>query len=226
MGIFHHQGRVLSEHGKPSCKVVVVGNPANTNAAILSASAPNLDPRNITCLTRLDHNRAQSLVARRVGCAADEVEGIVTWGNHSATQYPDLRHASVRGEAVVDLIGDAWVEDEFIKVIQQRGAAIIKARNRSSAASAAKAVVDHLRDWVCGTHNGTVSMGVVSDGGYGVPAGLFYSLPVTCANGAWTVRTGLHIDAFSARMMKVTADELEGELAMARAYLATASCEK
>ena len=221
IGIFNSQGSALSKGAKPGVKCVVVGNPANTNAAILSRAAPNVDPKNISALTRLDHNRASSHLAIRCGVSCDKVSGVIIWGNHSSTQYPDVRHATVDGKPAREVCTDAaWIEGEYITKVQKRGAAIIEARKLSSAASAAKAICDHMRDWVLGTGDGYVSMAVKSDGShYGVPEGLFYSMPVKCSGGEWTVVDGLPIDEFSQGKMTATANELSEELALALSLL-------
>ena len=221
IGIFNSQGTALSKGAKPGVKCVVVGNPANTNAAILSRAAPNVDPKNISALTRLDHNRASSHLAIKCGVSCDKVSGVIIWGNHSSTQYPDVRHATVDGKPAREVCTDAaWIEGEYITKVQKRGAAIIEARKLSSAASAAKAICDHMRDWVLGTGDGYVSMAVKSDGShYGVPEGLFYSMPVKCSGGEWTVVDGLPIDDFSQGKMTATANELSEELALALSLL-------
>jgi len=221
IGIFNSQGSALSKGAKPGVKCVVVGNPANTNAAILSRAAPNVDPKNISALTRLDHNRASSHLAIKCGVSCDKVSGVIIWGNHSSTQYPDVRHATVDGKPAREVCTDAaWIEGEYITKVQKRGAAIIEARKLSSAASAAKAICDHMRDWVLGTGDGYVSMAVKSDGShYGVPEGLFYSMPVKCSGGEWTVVDGLPIDDFSQGKMTATANELSEELALALSLL-------
>ena len=221
IGIFNSQGSALSKGAKPGVKCVVVGNPANTNAAILSRAAPNVDPKNISALTRLDHNRASSHLAIKCGVSCDKVSGVIIWGNHSSTQYPDVRHATVDGKPAREVCTDAaWIEGEYITKVQKRGAAIIEARKLSSAASAAKAICDHMRDWVLGTGDGYVSMAVKSDGShYGVPEGLFYSMPVKCSGGEWTVVDGLPIDEFSQGKITATANELSEELALALSLL-------
>ena len=221
IGIFNSQGTALSKGAKPGVKCVVVGNPANTNAAILSRAAPNVDPKNISALTRLDHNRATSHLAIKCGVSCDKVSGVIIWGNHSSTQYPDVRHATVDGKPAREVCTDAaWIEGEYITKVQKRGAAIIEARKLSSAASAAKAICDHMHDWVLGTGDGYVSMAVKSDGShYGVPEGLFYSMPVKCSGGEWTVVDGLPIDEFSQGKMTATANELSEELALALSLL-------
>ncbi len=226
VGIFAAQGKALASAAKPTVKALVVGNPANTNAAILSRAAPTLPRESISALTRLDQNRAQSLAARRLGVPADTVSDVIIWGNHSSTQYPDLRHARTTAEptpgSVVARIGDAsWVEGEFVSTIQKRGAAVIAARKLSSAASAAKAIADHLRDWALGSDGRIVSMGVYTEGAeYGTPAGLYYSLPVRCeAGGSYKVVTGLTVDDFSRSMMDATGRELAEELELAKSLL-------
>lgn len=221
VGIFNSQGQALSDYAKPTVKCVVVGNPANTNAAILSAACPRVPKENITALTRLDHNRAQSLAASKMGIPCNEVEGIIIWGNHSSTQYPDVRHAKTSaGEAVMEKLDAGFLEGEFLTTVQKRGAAIIAARKLSSAASAAKAICDHLRDWVLGSNGRWVSMAVISDGTlYGAPAGVYYSMPVVCEGGAYTVVKDLPIDEFSRGKMDATGAELADELALAQELL-------
>jgi malate dehydrogenase len=203
--------------------VVVVANPANTNALILSENAPSIPKANVTCLTRLDHNRALGQLSERLQIPVTDVSNVIIWGNHSSTQYPDVNHGTVviNGEkkAIRAAVGDdAWLNEAFIKTVQQRGAAIIKARKLSSALSAASSVCDHVRDWMLGTAPGAwVSMGVISDGSYGAPAGLCYSYPVTCSRGgSWSIVQGLSLDAFSRAKLDATGAELaeEKELAM------------
>lgn len=221
VSIYKSQASALEEHAARDVKVLVVANPANTNALILKEFAPSIPEKNITCLTRLDHNRALGQIAERLGAQVSDVKNVIIWGNHSSTQYPDVNHAVViteRGEQPVQkLVGDdTWLCGEFISTVQQRGAAIIKARKLSSALSAASSACDHIRDWVLGTPKGTwVSMGVYSDGSYDVPPGLIYSYPVTCANGEWSVVQGLSINEFSRAKLNATADELAEEKAMA-----------
>ncbi|KAI3949964.1 hypothetical protein MKW92_017076 [Papaver armeniacum] len=206
-------------------QVLVVANPANTNALILKEFAPSIPEKNISCLTRLDHNRALGQVSERLSVQVSDVKNVIIWGNHSSTQYPDVTHATVKtsaGEkAVKELVADdAWLNGEFISTVQQRGAAIIKARKFSSALSAASSACDHIRDWVVGTPEGTwVSMGVYSDGSYDVPAGLIYSFPVTCKNGEWSIVQGLSIDEFSRNKLNKTAEELSEEKALAYSCL-------
>lgn len=211
--IYADQAQALAKHASKDVKVLVVANPANTNALILKEKAPEIKPENITCLTRLDHNRALAQVAERCKAHSTDVKNVIIWGNHSSTQYPDVNHGTVKGESIRAAVkDDSWLDKEFIETVQQRGAAIIKARGLSSALSAASSACDHVRDWVLGTPEGSwVSMGVVSDGSYGTPAGLVYSFPVTCKYGAWSIVQGLKIDEASAAKMKATADELAEE---------------
>ncbi|XP_010495636.1 PREDICTED: malate dehydrogenase, cytoplasmic 2-like [Camelina sativa] len=217
VSIYKSQAAALEKHAAPNCKVLVVANPANTNALILKEFAPSIPEKNITCLTRLDHNRALGQVSERLSVPVSDVKNVIIWGNHSSTQYPDVNHATVKtssGEKPVrELVkNDEWLNGEFISTVQQRGAAIIKARKLSSALSAASSACDHIRDWVVGTPEGTfVSMGVYSDGSYNVPSGLIYSFPVTCRNGEWTIVQGLPIDEVSRKKMDLTAEELKEE---------------
>ncbi len=207
--IFTVQGRALDEAASRDCRILVVGNPANTHAYIAMRSAPGLPKKNFTAMLRLDHNRALSQVAARVGKPVDAVEHMVVWGNHSPTMYPDYRFATVDGKSVKDLIADeAWNRDVFIPTVGKRGAAIIEARGLSSAASAANAAIDHMRDWALGTGGRWVTMGVPSDGTYGIPEDTMYGVPVTCANGEYTRVTGLEIDEFSRTRMDATLNEL------------------
>jgi len=219
VGIFAAQGKAL-EVAEPGVKCLVVGNPANTNAAILSEYAPSVPKANISALTRLDHNRARSLLSIKKGVPLGDVEGAIIWGNHSSTQYPDVRHATIGGAKVLDVLPKDWLEEEFLTTVQKRGAAIIAARKLSSAASAAKAICDHMRDWVNGTNGTMISMAVDSTGNsYGVPDGLFYSFPVMCSGGTWTIIDGLPIDDFSRAKMTATAEELKEELDLAKALI-------
>lgn len=213
--IFTSQGKALSDHAKRDVKVVVVGNPANTNCLIAQRNAPDLDPSCFSALMRLDQNRAMTQIAQKLGRPVTDVKKMTIWGNHSATQYPDAFHAEVGGQSAAKLIGDqTWIEKTFIPTVQQRGKAIIDARGKSSAASAASAAVDHIRNWALGTAKGdSVSMAVVSDGSYGIPKGLVYGFPVTCDGGKWSVVQGLEIDAFSRSKMDATAKELSEEMA-------------
>jgi malate dehydrogenase len=205
--IFSVQGKALNNHASRDVKILVVGNPANTNSLIAQRNAPDLDPRQFTAMTRLDHNRAIAQLASKTGKHLTEVAGLAIWGNHSATQYPDLHEATVSGESAMGLVDMDWYENDFIPTVQQRGAAIIDARGASSAASAANAAIDHMHDWALGS-DGVVSMGVYSDGSYGVEPGLIYSFPVTCANGDWQIVQGLAINEFSQAKMDSTANEL------------------
>jgi len=188
----------------------VVGNPANTNALIAQRNAPDLNPRQFTAMTRLDHNRAVAQLAAQTGSAVTDVADLCIWGNHSATQYPDISAATVNGKVATGLVDDAWYKGTFIPEVQQRGAAIIKARGASSAASAANAAIDHMRDWALGS-NGVVSMGVYSDGSYGIQKGLIYSFPVVCRNGDWSIVQGRSVSDFSREKMAATETELTEE---------------
>lgn len=209
--IFSVQGKSLNDHASKDVKVLVVGNPANTNCLIAQRNAPDLDPRQFTAMTRLDHNRAVTQLAQKTGKHNTQVKGLAIWGNHSATQYPDISHATVDGTAASDLVDQAWLESDFIPTVQQRGAAIIKARGLSSAASAANAAIEHMRDWALGTNGETVSMAVYSDGSYGIEEGLIYSYPCTCEGGDWSIIQGLDISDFSRGKMDDTATELAEE---------------
>lgn len=209
--IFSVQGKSLNDHASRDVRVLVVGNPANTNSLIAQRNAPDLDPRNFTAMTRLDHNRAVTQLAQKTGNHVADVKGLAIWGNHSATQYPDISHASVDGTAADSLVDQAWVEGTFIPTVQQRGAAIIKARGLSSAASAANAAIEHMRDWALGSDGEVVSMAVYSDGSYGIAEGLIYSFPCTCAGGDWAIVQGLAINDFSRGKMNGTEDELAEE---------------
>ncbi len=208
--IFSVQGKALNDHASRDVKVLVVGNPANTNCLIAQRNAPHLDARNFTAMTRLDHNRATAQLAQKTGKHVNDVAGLCIWGNHSATQYPDIHRTTVAGDDAMSLIDMAWYEGDFIPAVQQRGAAIIDARGASSAASAANAAIDHMHDWALGS-DGIVSMGVYSDGSYGVDQGLIYSYPVRCSQGDWAVEQGLEINDFSRKKMDATAAELEEE---------------
>ncbi|XP_042062136.1 malate dehydrogenase, cytoplasmic [Salvia splendens] len=225
VSIYKSQASALEKHAAPNCKVLVVANPANTNALILKEFAPSIPQKNITCLTRLDHNRALGQVSERLKVQVADVNNVIIWGNHSSTQYPDVNHASVKtssgAKPVRELVAnDEWLKGEFITTVQQRGAAIIKARKFSSALSAASSACDHIRDWVLGTPEGSwVSMGVYSDGSYNVPAGLIYSFPVTCKNGEWSIVQGLSIDEFSRKKLDATAQELSEEKSLAYSCL-------
>jgi malate dehydrogenase len=210
--IFVPQGKALNDKAARDVKVLVVGNPANTNSYIAMKSAPDLPNECFTAMVRLDQNRAMSQVAHKLGVPVTKVERMTIWGNHSATQYPDVFHAQVDGKSVAAQVNDQkWIEGDFIPKVQQRGKAIIEARGASSAASAASAAIDHIRDWSLGTNGGWVSMGVRSDGSYGVPEGLIYGFPCTCEGGKWSIVQGLEIDDFSRARMDATAKELEEE---------------
>jgi malate dehydrogenase len=207
--IFSAQGKALNEAARRDVKVLVVGNPANTNALIARANAPGIDQRNFTAMTRLDHNRALSQLAEKTGAHVNDIHRMTIWGNHSATQYPDLSHATVHGKQAKSLVTQEWIEQSFIPTVQQRGAAVIKARGSSSAASAASAAIDHVHTWVHGTAaNDWVSMAVPSDGSYGIPEGVIYSYPVTLRNGDYQIVSGLAIDDFSRKRMDATHSEL------------------
>ncbi|MFZ5697941.1 MAG: malate dehydrogenase [Pseudomonadota bacterium] len=210
--IFSVQGKALNEAASRNVKVLVVGNPANTNSLIAQRNAPGLDPRNFTAMTRLDHNRALSQLGAKTGTSINLIKKMTIWGNHSSTQYPDIANTVVNGKAAGSLVDNAWYEREFIPTVQQRGAAVIKARGASSAASAANAAVDHMRTWALGTAEGDwVSMGVYSDGSYGIDKGLIYSFPVTCKGGDWAIVQGLQISEFSRARIKATEKELQEE---------------
>jgi malate dehydrogenase len=212
-GIFKPQGKALSDAASRKVRVLVVGNPANTNALIAQSNAPDLSPKQFTAMTRLDHNRAISQVATKLGVPVAKVTNMTIWGNHSASQYPDLFHAKVGGKNAAKLVDDqAWIEDTFIPTVAKRGAAIIDARGASSAASAANAAIDHMRTWALGTAEGDwVSMAVPSDGSYGVPKGLISSFPVTTEGGKYKIVKGLEIDAFSRAKIDASVAELEDE---------------
>ena len=207
--IFAVQGAAINAVASRDIRVLVVGNPANTNALIAASNAPGLDRRQFTAMTRLDHNRAISQLAAQTGKPSTTITRMSIWGNHSATQYPDIRHALISGSPATELVDQAWVVDNFIPTVQQRGAAIIKARGASSAASAASAAVDHVRTWVHGTpKNDWVSMAIPSDGSYGISDGLIYSYPVTCSGGHYDIVPALEIDEFSQIRMSETEQEL------------------
>jgi malate dehydrogenase len=207
--IFSAQGKALDAVADRKVRVLVVGNPANTNSLIAMKNAPSLDPKRFTAMVRLDHNRALSQLAEKTGTHVTDLKKVIIWGNHSATQYPDLHHATVSGKPALSLVDQAWYADTFIPVVQQRGAAIIKARGASSAASAASAAIDHIRDWVLGTPAGDwVSMGVPSDGSYGIPEGVIYGFPVTCNGGEYEIVQGLAVNEFSRARMAATHKEL------------------
>jgi malate dehydrogenase len=212
--IFSVQGKAINAHASRGIHVLVVGNPANTNALIASSNAPDIDPRNFTAMTRLDHNRAIAQLAAKTESHVNDIRCMTIWGNHSATQYPDIRQATVDGQSASGLVDQAWVADEFIPVVQQRGAAIIAARGASSAASAASAAIDHMRDWVLGTPDGDwVSMAIPANGSYGIEPGVVYSYPVRCSDGAYEIVPDLPIDDFSRARMTATETELREERA-------------
>ncbi len=211
--IFSAQGKALNDVASRDVKVLVVGNPANTNALIAQRNAPDLDPRNFTAMTRLDHNRAMAQLAEKTDSTVNDIKNMTIWGNHSSTQYPDLTSATVNGKPALDLVDREWYEATYIPEVQQRGAAIIKARGASSAASAANAAIAHVRTWALGTdENDWVSMGVYSNGEYGIAEGLIYSFPVTCANGDWSIVEGVDVSSdFSKEKMAATEQELSEE---------------
>jgi len=218
--IFSVQGKAINEHASRDIRVLVVGNPANTNALITSANAPDIARTQITAMTRLDHNRAKAQLAAKTGAHVTDVRQMTIWGNHSATQYPDVFHATVDGKPAKELVDEGWLADEFIPTIQQRGAAIIKARGASSAASAASAAIDHMRDWALGTpEDDWVSMGIPSDGSYDIADGIIYSYPVRCAGGNYQVVQGLDVNAFSRERMAATEAELREERAAIESLL-------
>jgi malate dehydrogenase len=212
--IFSVQGKAINDHASRDIRVLVVGNPANTNALITQSNAPDINPGNFTAMTRLDHNRAMAQLAHKTDCHVTDVKRMTIWGNHSATQYPDIFHAEVNGESAGNLVNEAWLRDEFIPLVQQRGAAIIKARGASSAASAASAAIDHMHDWALGTPEGDwVSMGIPSDGSYGIETGIIYSYPVRCKDGNYEIVQDLEISEFSRERMNATEVELREERA-------------
>lgn len=206
--IFSLQGKSLNDHATGNVRILVVGNPANTNCLIAQRNAPDIDSRQFTAMTRLDHNRALTQLGRKTGNHVTAIKNLIIWGNHSATQYPDVSHASVAGQRAMDLVDQEWIEQDFIPVVQQRGAEVINARGLSSAASAANAAVDHMRDWVSGTDGEIVSMGICSDGSYGIEKGLIYSFPCICQDGDWSIVNNLEISAFSQQKMSETEAEL------------------
>lgn len=210
--IFSVQGKALNQHAGRDVRVLVVGNPANTNALIAQSNAPDLDPRNFTAMTRLDHNRALAQLAARTGAHVSDIRRMTIWGNHSATQYPDISHATVHGDPATRLVDDEWLARDFIPVVQQRGAAIIEARGASSAASAASAAIDHMHDWACGTADGDwTSMAVPADGSYGIEPGIIYSFPVRCSGGEYEIVQDLDVNDFSRERMNASEKELREE---------------
>ncbi len=212
-GIFKPQGKALNDHAASDIKVLVVGNPANTNCLIARSNAPDIPAERFTAMTRLDHNRAIGQLAHKTGAAVKDITNMTIWGNHSTTQYPDIFHAKVAGQSAAELINDQeWLENDFIPTVQKRGAAVIEARGASSAASAANAAVDHVHDWVLGTPaEDWVSMSIPSDGSYGVQEGLISSFPVTCSNGSYEIVQGLDLSDFSKSRIEVTVKELQEE---------------
>lgn len=217
--IFGPQGKALNAVASRDVKVLVVGNPANTNALIAQANAPDLPPENFTAMTRLDHNRALAQLSAKTGKHHSHIRDMIIWGNHSSTQYPDLHHCTVAGQPAMDGMDQAWYENDFIPTVQQRGAAIIKARGASSAASAASAAIDHIRDWALGTSDSFVSMAVPSDGSYGIAPGVIFSFPCHCENGKYRIVQGLEINAFSRARMDATDQELREERAAVEVLL-------
>jgi len=210
--IFSVQGKAINDNASRGIKVLVVGNPANTNALIAQRNAPDINPRQFTAMTRLDHNRAMTQLAQKTGTTINDVKKMTIWGNHSSTQYPDLHHVTVNGKTAIDMVDQAWYEGTYIPEVQQRGAAIIKARGASSAASAANAAIAHMRSWALGTAEGDwVSMGIYSDGSYGIAEGLIYSFPCVCKNGDWEIVQGLEVNDFSRARMAATEQELAEE---------------
>ena len=218
--IFSAQGRAINDRAARGIRILVVGNPANTNALIASSNAPDIDPRQFTAMTRLDHNRALAELARKTGTHVNDIRRMSIWGNHSATQYPDVSEATVKGQAAGDLVDRAWLTAEFIPLVQQRGAAIIETRGASSAASAASAAIDHMRDWTLGTpEDDWVSMAVPADGSYGIERGIVYSFPVRCRDGEYRIVQDLEISDFSRERMAATAAELREERAAIESLL-------
>ncbi len=218
--IFRTQGRALDEHASREVRVVVVGNPANTNALIALRHAPNLPARNFTAMTRLDHNRALAQIAAKAGCRLHDIRRLCIWGNHSSTQYPDVNHALIGGQPAWEKLDTEWLRQEFIPRVSGRGAEVIKVRGASSAASAANAALEHIRDWATGSApDDWVSMGVPSDGSYGIPEGLVYSYPVTCKDGDYSIVPGLEIDSESRQRLDTSQQELEQEREAIRSLL-------
>jgi malate dehydrogenase len=212
--IFSVQGKAINDHASRDIRVLVVGNPANTNALIASSNAPDIDPRNFTAMTRLDHNRASAQLAQKTGKHVNDIRCLTIWGNHSATQYPDIDHATVDGKAARELVDQDWLTSTFIPEVQQRGAAIIAARGASSAASAASAAIDHMHDWALGTAaDNWVSMAIPADGSYGIEPGIVYSYPVRCSSGQYEIVQDLSISEFSRARMDATETELREERA-------------
>lgn len=217
--IFSVQGKALNDNASKDVKVLVVGNPANTNCLIAQRNSPDLDASQFTAMTRLDHNRALAQLAAKTGKHVTDLSDAFIWGNHSATQYPDISHATVAGKSAMDLVDQKWIEEDFIPTVQQRGAAVIAARGLSSAASAANAAIEHMRSWALGTEGKAVSMGVYSDGSYGIEKGLIYSFPCICKAGKWEIVQGLEISEFSQAKMTFTENELQEERDAVQALL-------
>ena len=212
--IFTHQGRAINDNASQQIRVLVVGNPANTNALIASSNAPNINPQNFTAMTRLDHNRAMAHLAKKLDVDSQDIKKMIIWGNHSATQYPDIDHVTVENTLIKDQVTNDWLKSDFIPSVQQRGAEIIKARGASSAASAASAAIDHMHDWILGSaENNWVSMGVFSDGSYGIEPGIIYSFPVRCRQGNYEIIQDLSLNQFSQERMQITENELREERA-------------
>ena len=212
--IFTHQGRAINDNASQQIRVLVVGNPANTNALIASSNAPNINPQNFTAMTRLDHNRAMAHLAKKLNVDSQDIKKMIIWGNHSATQYPDIDHVTVENTLIKDQITNDWLKSDFIPSVQQRGAEIIKARGASSAASAASAAIDHMHDWILGSaENNWVSMCVFSDGSYGIEPGIIYSFPVRCRQGNYEIIQDLSLNQFSQERMQITENELREERA-------------
>ncbi len=218
--IFSVQGKAINDHASRDIRVLVVGNPANTNALIASSNAPDIDKSRFTAMTRLDHNRAMAQIAAKTGKHVSDIRRMTIWGNHSATQYPDIHHATVDGSAAADLVDESWLTDEFIPTVQQRGAAIINARGASSAASAASAAIDHMHDWAMGTPDDDwVSMAIPADGSYGIEEGVVYSYPVRCSGGEYQIVQDLDVNEFSRERMEATEAELREERAAIESLL-------
>ena len=218
--IFGPQGKAINDHASKDIRVLVVGNPANTNCLIAQSAAPNIDPKQFTAMTRLDHNRALSQLAEKTGKHVNDIQKMIIWGNHSATQYPDISKCTIDGSPAAGAVEQGWYRDTFIPKVQKRGAEIIQARGASSAASAASAAIDHMHDWALGTAEGDwVSMGIPADGSYGIKPGIIYSFPCTCKNGQYSIVQGLTTDDFSSAKMKATEDELREERASVESLL-------
>jgi len=210
--IFSTQGKAINTYANHNIKVLVIGNPTNTNALITLSNAPDIDPKSFTAMTRLDHNRALAQLARKTQTHVRDIKKLIIWGNHSTTQYPDVHHTTINNESALEQVDQNWIENIFIPTVQNRGSEIIQARGLSSAASAASAAIDHVKDWTFGTaNNNWVSMAVLSDGSYGVAKGIVYSFPVFCTNGSYKIVQGLDVNEFSQERMNTTEKELLGE---------------